>query len=39
MGPTRGRLRATLVAGKILVTDEALAMLNAGLTRSDMGTR
>lgn len=32
MGLTRGRLKATLVAGKILVTDEALAMLSAGLT-------
>ena len=29
---THGRLKATLIAGKILVTDEALAALNAGLS-------
>ena len=29
---TRGRLQATLVAGKILGTDEAFAMLSGGLT-------
>src|SRR5689334_21730396 len=32
MEPTHGRLRATLVAGKIPVTDEALAILSVGLS-------
>ena len=32
MDLTHGRLRATLVAGKIPVTDEALAILSAGLS-------
>jgi hypothetical protein len=32
MEPTHGRLRATLVAGKIPVTDEALRILRAGLS-------
>ena len=31
MEPTKGRLRATLVAGKIPVTDEAFTILCAGL--------
>ena len=32
MEPTHGRLRATLVAGKIPVTDQALAILSVGLS-------
>jgi hypothetical protein len=32
MEPTHGRLRATLIAGKIPVTDKALTILSAGLT-------
>ena len=32
MEPTHGRLRATLIAGKIPVTDEALTILRAGLS-------
>jgi hypothetical protein len=32
MEPTHGRLRATLIAGKIPVTDEALTILCAGLS-------
>lgn len=31
MSPARGRLKAALIAGKIRVTDEALATLSAGL--------
>ena len=31
MEPTDGRLRAALIAGKISVTDKALAILYAGL--------
>jgi hypothetical protein len=31
MAPARGRLKAALIAGKIRVTDEALATLSAGL--------
>ena len=34
---THGRLRATLVAGKIPVTDEALAILSAGLSTMGHG--
>jgi hypothetical protein len=34
---THGRLRATLVAGKIAVTEEALTILNAGLTAIGQG--
>jgi hypothetical protein len=32
MEPTHGRLKATLIAAKIRVTDEAIATLSAGLT-------
>jgi hypothetical protein len=39
MGLTRGRLKATLVAGKILGTDEAFAMLSVGLTTIGHGYR
>jgi hypothetical protein len=34
---TRGRLRATLVAGKIPATDEAVTILSAGLNAIGQG--
>jgi hypothetical protein len=37
MEPARGRLKAALIAGKIRVTDEALATLNVGLARIGHG--
>src|SRR5229473_1034325 len=37
MEPIHGRLRATLVAGKIPVTDEALTILSAGLSTIGRG--
>jgi hypothetical protein len=37
MEPIHGRLRATLVAGKIPVTDEALTILSAGLSTIERG--
>jgi hypothetical protein len=37
MEPTHGRLRATLIAGKIPVTDEALAILRVGLSTIGQG--
>ena len=39
MGLPRGRLKATLVAGRILGTDEAFAMLSVGLTTIGHGYR
>lgn len=39
MEPTPGRLTATLVAGKIPVTEEALTMLRAGLSTIGHGYR
>jgi hypothetical protein len=37
MEPTHGRLRAALIAGKISVTDKALAILTAGLAAIGQG--
>jgi hypothetical protein len=37
MEPTHGRLRATLVAGKIPVTDDALTILSVGLSTTKRG--
>jgi hypothetical protein len=39
MSPARGRLKAALIAGKIRVTDEALATLSAGLATIGHGYR